>query len=490
MTLPDTCRGLWLRQNLSPCGSVLSSSSRSSQRASRTPGDAGRFSWRRMSSRRIFRLVAVLRRTTSSDGAFASVRRGRPRRVLLLLAPRLSSASASASSSGSSSASDAVDDAFLSRFKNHERTGVPAGAGVEGGGSAAFDLSRISPPRRPRRPPPLRLRGDPRRHQEKAPPSVSSPPFSAPPVSTWARTSHPTCTPSASVRAARATRLSGRRRHPPKTPRRVVADAEGVESPISRRSPRCVRATLRSRRDARRGGGWRRGVGYQRLPRSGSRRRCSPPSVEIIGTRWEGASAPSFGEMRHRASAQTRVFRRTTESGRGVFGVERTVRRGARPPGPPRVDVRAIFRARRRAPTGRFDRRWISRRHGRKRRRMGGDGGGSRTCYIRRAHVPVGAAPTRERAPALVVVALFTRGGGRRRIETEERGGPPTTNTCDADSNAPNPGVLRGDRVRERSGWWLWRTARTRPVGGGGDGDDARGFSARDENRGGGGDGG
>ena len=99
-----------------------------------------------MSSRRIFRLVAVLRRTTSSDGAFApspswsSSSRSPP-------ASRhraFSSASASASSSGSSSASDAVDiDAFLSRFKNHERTGVPAGAGVEGGGSAAFDLSRM-----------------------------------------------------------------------------------------------------------------------------------------------------------------------------------------------------------------------------------------------------------------------------------------------------------------------------------------------------------
>ena len=107
-----------------------------------------------MSSRRLPRLVSVLRRTTSSDRAFAptpswsSSSRSPPPsgRCPRDVARALSSASAStsASSSGSSSASDAVDiDAFLSRFKNHERTGVPAGAGVEGGGSAAFDLSRM-----------------------------------------------------------------------------------------------------------------------------------------------------------------------------------------------------------------------------------------------------------------------------------------------------------------------------------------------------------
>jgi folylpolyglutamate synthase/dihydrofolate synthase len=105
-----------------------------------------------MSSRRLPRLVSVLRRTTSSDRAFArtsswsSSSRSPPssRRCPRDVDRALSSASASASSSGSSSASDAVDiDAFLSRFKNHERTGVPAGAGVEGGGSAAFDLSRM-----------------------------------------------------------------------------------------------------------------------------------------------------------------------------------------------------------------------------------------------------------------------------------------------------------------------------------------------------------
>ena len=97
-----------------------------------------------MSSRRLPRLVSVLRRTTSSDRAFARTSSWSSSSRSPPPSGRCPRDVARALSSASASASDAVDiDAFLSRFKNHERTGVPAGAGVEGGGSAAFDLSRM-----------------------------------------------------------------------------------------------------------------------------------------------------------------------------------------------------------------------------------------------------------------------------------------------------------------------------------------------------------